>query len=87
MGDVIDQGLMLSGQASKTDIKLHVTDVVQSMQIFNWMDYCVFAFMLTICLGIGFYFSLRRSGKSTQDYLVGGRAMKIFPISMSLVAR
>lgn len=86
MADVLEQGL-LSNQGAKTDPKLYVADVVQSMQIFSWMDYVVFAFMLTICLGIGFYFSLTRTGTSAQDYLVGGRTMKIFPISMSLVAR
>lgn len=59
--------------------------------------------MLIICAAIGFYFGFiekkqkkkgqkggateQRRGSEALDYLVGGRKMKVFPVSLSLVAR
>ncbi|XP_065361418.1 sodium-coupled monocarboxylate transporter 1 isoform X3 [Calliphora vicina] len=77
---------------------LNVADLSTSMQHFGVMDYCVFVLMLIVCAGIGFYFGFiekktkktknveHRRGSEALDYLVGGRKMKVFPVSLSLVA-
>uniref|UniRef100_A0A2A4JGL0 Sodium-coupled monocarboxylate transporter 1 n=1 Tax=Heliothis virescens TaxID=7102 RepID=A0A2A4JGL0_HELVI len=66
--------------------KLHVSEVRLSLQHFAWFDYVLFIFMLTICGGIGVYFGFVKKQSSTQDYLMGGRNMKLLPVCFSLVA-
>ncbi|XP_061386446.1 sodium-coupled monocarboxylate transporter 1 [Musca vetustissima] len=76
---------------------MNVDEVRESLQSFGWVDYMVFVLMLASCAAIGVYFALqmRRKAKLNQDltnkdaeddYLVGGRKMKIFPIAMSLIS-
>lgn len=67
--------------------KLDVAVVRASMQHFTAVDYILFVFMLAICGGIGVFFGFVKKQKSTQDYLMGGRNMKLVPVSFSLVAR
>lgn len=69
-----------------------VDDVKYSLQKFGWPDYLVFVIMLISCSFIGIYFGFiqkksKKSGDGASDYLVGGRNMKVFPITMSLIAR
>lgn len=69
-----------------------VDDVKISLQRFGWPDYVVFLLMLLSCIAIGIYFGFieKKSKKPSDeeaDYLVGGRTMGVFPISMSLIAR
>lgn len=77
---------------------MNVDEVRTSLQYFGWADYLVFILMLISCAVIGIYFALqmRRNSQKNQDltnkdteddYLVGGRKMKIFPIAMSLISR
>uniref|UniRef100_A0A1I8Q8H6 Sodium-coupled monocarboxylate transporter 1 n=1 Tax=Stomoxys calcitrans TaxID=35570 RepID=A0A1I8Q8H6_STOCA len=76
---------------------MNVDEMRKSLQSFGWVDYLVFILMLASCAAIGIYFALqmRRKAKLNQnltnkdaedDYLVGGRKMKIFPIAMSLIS-
>ncbi|XP_017116374.1 sodium-coupled monocarboxylate transporter 1 [Drosophila elegans] len=79
---------------------MHVEELRASLQSFGWQDYLVFCLMLAICAVIGIYFclQLRRESRkqkthgseeaasSAASYLVGGRQMKIFPITMSLIS-
>lgn len=55
---------------------------------FSTEDYSVFVVMLSISAGIGIYFGFFQGKKNqtTEDYLLGGRKMKIFPIAVSLIA-
>lgn len=75
---------------------MNVEEVRISLQYFGWTDYMVFIFMLAICVLIGLYFAIQMRSKSKlhpggkyaeADYLVGGRTMKLFPITMSLISR
>ncbi|XP_013149412.1 PREDICTED: sodium-coupled monocarboxylate transporter 1-like isoform X2 [Papilio polytes] len=67
--------------------KLNVTIVRLSyQQKFSWLDYSVFVTMLSICGAIGVYFGFYKKQNSTQDYLMGGRNMKLIPVCFSLVA-
>ncbi|EDV47472.1 sodium-coupled monocarboxylate transporter 1 [Drosophila erecta] len=79
---------------------MHVEELRASLQSFGWLDYLVFCLMLAICAVIGIYFCLQLRGESRRkkahgeeeaatsaaSYLVGGRQMKIFPITMSLIS-
>ncbi|CAH0402025.1 unnamed protein product [Chilo suppressalis] len=55
---------------------------------FDWLDYLVFGAMLLVSSLIGVYFAFFASKKqnTTAEYLMGGKTMGIFPISMSLIA-
>ncbi|XP_049878245.1 sodium-coupled monocarboxylate transporter 2-like [Pectinophora gossypiella] len=66
--------------------KIDVSEVRKSFQHFSWIDYSVFVVMLLICGGIGVFFGFVKKQKSTQDYLMGGRNMKLVPVCFSLVA-
>lgn len=67
--------------------EIDVVEVRKSFQHFSLIDYSVFVFMLTICVLVGIYFGLIKKQTSTQDYLMGGRNMKLIPVCFSLVAR
>lgn len=56
---------------------------------FDIFDYIVFAVMLLVSSLIGVYFAFFAKVKqnTTSEYLMGGKTMGIFPISMSLIAR
>ncbi|GLH02838.1 Uncharacterized protein GBIM_08801 [Gryllus bimaculatus] len=56
--------------------------------IFDWIDYLVFALslILSTCIGVYFAFFAAKKQNTTSEYLMGGRTMGIFPISMSLIA-
>ena len=69
-----------------------VDDVKISLQRFGWPDYFVFLMMLLSCVFIGIYFGFvqkkpKKTADDADDYLVGGRKMSVFPITMSLIAR
>lgn len=75
---------------------MNVDEVRESLQRFGSIDYIVFVIMLASCALIGVYFaykmsksakSTENSGEAEKDYLVGGRNMKLFPITMSLISR
>ncbi|CAK1555004.1 unnamed protein product [Leptosia nina] len=55
---------------------------------FDWLDYLVFAGMLAMSALIGVYFAFfaKRKQNTTSEYLMGGKTMGMFPISMSLIA-
>ncbi|XP_055907808.1 sodium-coupled monocarboxylate transporter 1 [Eupeodes corollae] len=84
---------LLTVLPSTTEKVLSVGDLSSSLQHFGWMDYFVFMMMLVVCAVIGFYFGFvekkgreQRRGSVALDYLVGGRKMKVFPVSLSLIA-
>lgn len=55
---------------------------------FGFIDYTVLFAILSVSLGIGFFFGCFGSAnKSTEEYLLGGRKMKTIPIAISLIAR
>ncbi|XP_038216722.1 sodium-coupled monocarboxylate transporter 2-like isoform X2 [Zerene cesonia] len=55
---------------------------------FDWLDYLVFGAMLLLSALIGVYFAFfaKRKQNTTSEYLMGGKTMGMFPISMSLIA-
>lgn len=55
---------------------------------FSWYDYAFFALMLLLSTLIGIYFGCFGKKQSTaNEYLLGGKSMNTFPVSMSLIAR
>lgn len=63
-----------------------VQEIIQSMQNFSMSDYTVFAAMLVVCGIVGIYFGFVKKSSGEDEYLVGGRNMSTFPISLSLLA-
>lgn len=54
---------------------------------FHWIDWLVFALMLLVSTIAGLLHFRRAQKSNTQDYLLGGRSLGLFPVSASLVAR
>ena len=63
--------------------------VALHLQRFSVYDYVFFVFMLFLCILIGLYFGFvkKRVASAESEYLMGGRKMGVFPISLSLIAR
>ncbi|PNF13986.1 hypothetical protein B7P43_G08671 [Cryptotermes secundus] len=57
-------------------------------KFFSWLDFLVFGIMLCLSALIGVYFAFfaKKKQNTTAEYLMGGKTMGIFPISMSLIA-
>jgi insulin-like growth factor 2 mRNA-binding protein 1 len=56
---------------------------------FAVIDYVVFGFLLLCSALIGVYFGFfaKQKQNSTKEYLMGGKTMGTFPVSMSLISR
>uniref|UniRef100_A0A1Y1LHV3 Sodium-coupled monocarboxylate transporter 1 n=2 Tax=Photinus pyralis TaxID=7054 RepID=A0A1Y1LHV3_PHOPY len=50
------------------------------------IDYLLFIFMFGLSCIVGIYFGCCGNQSTTAEYFLGGKKMKVFPISMSLVA-
>ncbi|CAL7951966.1 unnamed protein product [Xylocopa violacea] len=53
---------------------------------FHWADWLVFGLMLAVSAAAGLWHYKRAQKSSTEDYLLGGKSMALFPVSASLVA-
>lgn len=54
---------------------------------FGWTDYTLFTGLLGVSVLIGIYFGcFGKKQNSTTEYLLGGKTMTWFPVSMSLIA-
>ncbi|XP_060874215.1 sodium-coupled monocarboxylate transporter 1-like [Metopolophium dirhodum] len=57
------------------------------MEQLNWMaEYAAFVIMLGLSVVIGLYYGCVSKQNTVSDYLLGGKHMSVFPITMSLVA-
>ncbi|XP_054287824.1 sodium-coupled monocarboxylate transporter 1-like [Macrosteles quadrilineatus] len=54
--------------------------------MFNWIEYLVFGTMLLLSLLIGVYFGWIKKQDTVAEYLLGGKKMGVFPVTISLVA-
>ncbi|CAH0558329.1 unnamed protein product [Brassicogethes aeneus] len=86
MSDISQMMLSSADMGERVVTGLGVADVGAALQKFGWPDYIMFMLMLMICMGIGLYFGCVHTASTAQDYLVGGRSMKVFPVAMSLIA-
>lgn len=69
------------------DASTNQSNLLRLLQ-FSWLDYTLFVFMIGVSAAIGVYFGFfGKKQDNAEEYLFGGRTMKIFPIAMSLVAR
>ncbi len=50
---------------------------------FHWADWTLFACLIALSLGIGIVTGLR-GNKTTEDVLMGGRNLSVFPVTMSI---
>lgn len=55
--------------------------------VFGVTDYIVFGIMLLISAGIGVWYAIvDRKKSNTQEFLMGGRSLSVFPVAMSVLA-
>lgn len=77
-----------------THSSVAVEELSKSLQKFGGIDFTIFVAMLMSCSVVGIYFGFidrkkkhtGRRGSAEQDYLMGGRNMKMFPVAMSLIS-
>ncbi|KAK5642634.1 hypothetical protein RI129_008801 [Pyrocoelia pectoralis] len=63
------------------------TNIPIPLLTFSWLDYVVFATMLSISGFIGVFFGcFGNKQNSSGEYLLGGKSLHIFPVSMSIIA-
>lgn len=55
--------------------------------LFEPADYAMFGLMMGVSALVGVYYGCYKKQDTVQDYLLGGKAMSIFPVAMSLIAR
>ncbi|CAB0003183.1 unnamed protein product [Nesidiocoris tenuis] len=69
---------------------VHIFQVYEKMEgaFFGVLDYAVFAIMLFLSALVGVHFAWfsKKKQNTTSQYLMGGKEMGVFPISMSLIA-
>lgn len=54
---------------------------------FHWADYLIFVLTLVISAAIGIWYAWKDKRKqNTSDFLLGGREMILFPVTLSLMA-
>ncbi|KZC10219.1 Sodium-coupled monocarboxylate transporter 1 [Dufourea novaeangliae] len=53
---------------------------------FHWADWLVFGLMLAVSAAAGLWHYRKAQKSSTEDYLLGGKSLGLFPVSASLVA-
>ncbi|XP_060833760.1 sodium-coupled monocarboxylate transporter 1-like [Rhopalosiphum padi] len=57
------------------------------MENMNWVaEYAAFVIMLGLSVVIGLYYGCFSKQNTVSDYLLGGKHMSVFPITMSLIA-
>ncbi|XP_059468470.1 sodium-coupled monocarboxylate transporter 1-like [Neocloeon triangulifer] len=63
-------------------------ELPSQLAVFSLLDYSVFSTMLAMSALIGIYFAFfaKQKQNTTSEYLMGGKNMGIFPVSMSLIA-
>ena len=55
---------------------------------FHWADYLVFVLILGLSMSTGIYFGIIKRGRqTTEDFLMAGRKMNIFPVAVSIFVR
>lgn len=54
---------------------------------FHWADYLLCAFSLLISISVGIYYGFNKSkdlGNKAEEFLLGSRNLKTFPVSLSM---
>lgn len=56
-------------------------------EVFGTVDYLVFAGMLVVSAAIGMWYAYAdRKKNNTQEFLMGGRSLSVFPVAMSILS-
>lgn len=59
---------------------------MEERSYFHWADWFVFSLMLLISAAAGIWHFRKAQKSNTEDYLLGGKGMSLYPVSASLVA-
>ena len=64
-----------------------VSSAMASNATFHWADYLLFILVLVISAAIGIFYAWKDKKKqTTANFLLGGRKMALFPVTLSLMA-
>ena len=63
-----------------------LNDRLELRENFGFVEYVVFALVLLLSVAIGIYFWYKGQ-KNMEEFLLGGRKMGVFPMSISLAVR
>jgi hypothetical protein len=55
-------------------------------EVLDGLDYTIVAFLLIISVGIGAFYAWKDRDLEEDNYMMGGRQMKVWPSAISLVA-
>ncbi|KAJ8670314.1 hypothetical protein QAD02_001573 [Eretmocerus hayati] len=61
-------------------------DMDQERWYFHWLDWMLFGVMLSVSAGAGIWHHRKAKHANTEEYLLGGKDLALFPVSASLVA-
>lgn len=64
------------------------THALESLRLFNWVEYTIFFSLISTSALIGIYYGFRpkKHGETVEDYMLGGKKMPILPVALSLVS-
>lgn len=63
------------------------SNLASAVLMFNWIEYSVFGTMLLLSLLIGVYYGYFKKQDTVAEYMMGGKKMGVFPVTLSLVFR
>ncbi len=79
------QKIITNRSTSHKDSNIRSINMADDRNYFHVVDYVLFVTMFISSMSIGLYFALAGGGqKSTEEYLMGSRNMKLFPVATSL---
>ncbi|CAG0879584.1 unnamed protein product [Cyprideis torosa] len=76
----------LASTTSPLSTSTEQIDLEYLRSLFSWVDYLVFALLLAVSAAIGIFYGFFKK-QDSEDFLMAGRSMSTFPMSMSLIAR
>lgn len=65
-----------------------IIETVDTVYHFGWLDYSFFIILLSLSALIGAYYGFfsKHKQNNTEEYILGGRTMKIIPVATSMIA-
>ena len=87
-GILMDEELETPSSSNMDEIQVLGRSYAKALSTrFTWIDYLVFAIMLSFSAAIGVFYAFKQKKKNTDEFLLAGKSMSAFPVAMSLISR
>ena len=63
----------------------YISDVPYDAGKFTVPDYIIFSLLLLVSVAVGLYSAFGKDNSTTKEFLVGGNAMPVIPVALSLI--